>query len=63
VYYYAVSGIRADSGAEETVRTFDCNMDLTDPEAREAAMEYELIVRRDPRYSSCKVSRRPLVLI
>ena len=62
MYYYAVTGTRADNGATETVRTFDSNMDLTDSEAREAAMEYELIVRRDPRYSSSQVSRRTLIL-
>ena len=58
MYYYVVSGVRADNGIEETVRTFDCNMELTDQEARIAAMEYELIVRRDPKYSTCRVERK-----
>lgn len=62
MYYYVVSGVRADNGVEETVRTFDSGMDLTDSEARIAAMEHELIVRRDPRYSSCKVLRRTMTL-
>jgi hypothetical protein len=62
MYYYAVCGIRVDNGAEETVKTFDCGMDLTDQEARIAALEYELFVNRDSKYSSSSVSRRIVVL-
>jgi hypothetical protein len=58
MYYYVVRGVRVDNGVEETVRTFDCNMDLTDQEARIAAMEYELIVRRDTKYKTCRVERK-----
>ena len=60
MYYYVVCGTRADSGIEETVRTFDSNMNLTDQEAREAAMEYELIVRCDPKYDACRVIRKSI---
>ncbi len=62
MYYYVVSGVRTDNGIEESVRTFDSTMDLTDQEAREAALEYELLVMRDSKYTSCKVSRRTMVL-
>lgn len=62
MYYYGVYGIRADNGVEETVRTFDCSMSLTDTEAREAAMEYELIVRKNPKYSTSRVCRRFLII-
>ena len=58
MYYYVVSGVRVDNGVEESIRTFDSTMDLTDVEARAAAMEYELIVRRDPKYSTCRVERK-----
>jgi hypothetical protein len=58
MYYYVVCGTRADTGIEETVRTFDVNMGLTDQEARIAAMEHELIVRRDPKYTKCRVFRK-----
>jgi hypothetical protein len=60
MYYYVVCGVRVDSGIEETVRTFDSNMNLTDQEAREAAMEFELIVRRDPKYTACRVLRKSI---
>lgn len=60
MYYYGVYGTRKDNGVEETIRTFDCSMNLTDSEAREAALEYELIVRRDPKYSASRVCRRLL---
>jgi hypothetical protein len=62
MYYYVVSGVRTDNGIEESVRTFDSTMDLTDQEARESAMEYELIVRRDPKYSDSRVQRKILIL-
>jgi len=62
MYYYGVYAIRADNGVEETVRTFDCSMSLTDAEAREAAMEYELIVRKNPKYSASRVCRRFLII-
>ena len=61
MYYYVVSGVRVDSGVEECIRTFDSGMELTDDEAREAARDYELIARRDPKNSSCKVQRRMYV--
>ena len=61
MYYYVVSGVRVDSGIEESIRTFDSGENLTDDEAREAARDYELIARRDPRYTSCKVQRRMYV--
>lgn len=62
MYYYVVCGKRIDNGVEESVRTFDRTMDLTDGEARIAAMEYELIVRKNPKYCSSRVLRRLLTL-
>ena len=62
MYYYGVCGIRKDNGTEETIRTFDCTMDLTDSEAREAAMEFELLIRKDEGYSHSRVCRRILVM-
>jgi hypothetical protein len=62
MYYYVVGGIRADNGTEETVRTFDSSMGLTDQEAREAALEYELLVRRNPKYTFCRVFRRSMAV-
>ena len=62
MFYYVVCGVRVDNSVEETVRTFDCTMDLTDQEARCAAMEYQLIVRRDSKYSSSRVIRRSMIL-
>ena len=62
MYYYGVCGIRTDSGVEETVRTFDCSMCLTDAEARIAALEYELFLRKDKRYSVTRVIRRPMAI-
>jgi hypothetical protein len=62
MYYYVVSGVRVDNGVEESIRTFDSTMDLTDVEARAAAMEYELIVLRNEKYSSCRVQRKMLIL-
>lgn len=61
MYYYVVVGIRTDSGVEENIRTFDTTMNLTDSEAREAAMEYELIAMRNKKYSSCSVKRKMLM--
>jgi hypothetical protein len=61
MFYYIVYGTLADSGIEEVARTFDSDMDITDQEAREAAMDYELIARRDVKYTSCRVSRRSMV--
>jgi hypothetical protein len=60
MFYYAVYGTLADSGVEVVVRTFDNGMNITDQEAREAAMDCELIVRRDEKYTSCRVSRRSM---
>ena len=61
-YYYSVSAIRKDNRIEETVRTFDSSMGLTDAEARIAALEYELLLRKDKRYSATRVTRRPMAI-
>ncbi len=61
MFYYAVYGTLADSGVEEVVRTFDTGMNITDQEAREAAMDCELIARKDEKYSSCRVRRRSMI--
>jgi hypothetical protein len=62
MFYYVVLGTRIDDGIEEIVKIFDSDMNLTDAEAREAAMEYELIVRCDEKYSDCRVDRKTVVL-
>jgi len=62
MFYYVVLGTRIDNGIEETVKTFDSDMHLTDGETREAAMEYELLTRRDVKYSDCRVVRKTMVL-
>ena len=62
MYYYVVYGTRADNGNEEILRTFDRDMDLTDQEARESAMNYELVARHDEKYESCRVHRSMVVL-
>jgi len=62
MYYYTVYGTRAADGVEEILRTFDRDMELTDQEARESAMNYELVARRNEKYKSCRVQRSTMVL-
>ena len=62
MYYYAVMGIRKDNGVEEVIRSFDSSMNLTDDEARESAMEYQLVARLDPKYRSTRVVRKMHIL-
>lgn len=62
MYYYAVMGTRKDNGVEELIESYDSSMNITDAEARESAMEHQLIARLDPKYRSTRVVRKMHIL-